>query len=79
MSTIEQWFRQAPLYTMLMIISIGVIANMFVTWYRASKLGDAICNQCGNRGPLSTAGLAGEKIVCKKCKSTDWVLVDKRP
>ena len=60
-----------------MIVAVGAIANMFVTWYRASKLGDAICNKCGNQGPLSTAGIAGEKIVCKKCKSTDWTLVKK--
>ena len=75
MDTAVRWITEAPLYTLMMVVALGVIANMFVTWYRASKLGNAICSKCGHEGPLSTAGIAGEKIVCKKCKSSDWKLV----
>jgi hypothetical protein len=79
METIGRWITQAPFYSLAMVIAVGAIANMFITWRRAVKLGDAICNKCGNQGPLSTAGIVGEKIVCKKCKSTDWKLVGNAP
>lgn len=79
METIVQWFTVAPFQSIMIAVAVGAIANVFITYYRAIKLGDAICNKCGNQGPLSTAGIAGEKIVCKKCKSTDWKLVSKAP
>ena len=75
MSTIFQWITEAPIYSLMIVVAAGAIGNMLITWYRASKLGPAICNKCGNQGALTTAGLAGEKIVCKKCKSTDWRLI----
>jgi formylmethanofuran dehydrogenase subunit E len=70
METVTEWVTRAPFYALGFVVAIGAIANMLVTWYRAVKLGDAVCSKCGHQGPLSTAGLVGEKIVCKKCQST---------